>query len=108
MTIGVATKNIDFYAQPADLQYYFGYICCDGKKISREEINVPYGEVCVKQDKVGVLLEFTAKEAKLSFYRNNVLITIIVDVYGCSFWVYPFEYILSCGYHVLQWSKGNT
>lgn len=76
--------------------------------MSREEGSVAYGETCVKKDKVGVLLEFTASEAKLSFYRNNVLVMLIVDVYGYSFWVNPFEYILSCGYHVLQWSKDNT
>jgi hypothetical protein len=72
LIVGVAPKNVDLYMNPADGLPYYGYICCAGKKISNKEGSVSYGNQCGKQDKVGVLLEFTGKEGRLSFYRNNV------------------------------------
>lgn len=80
--MGVALDNVNLYMNPSEGLPYYGYICCAGKKISDAEGSVPFGEVCVKQDKVGVLLEFTAKEGKLSFYRNKVEWGVMVDADG--------------------------
>jgi len=55
---------------------YWGYVCCTGKKLGQNEEPSGYGECCVMGDKIGVLLEFDKKEAKLSFYRNKVLASI--------------------------------
>ncbi len=71
--MGVAARDIDFYLHPSEGLVYWGYICCAGKKIGMGEEASSYGDTCVIHDKVGVLLEFSKSEAKLSFYRNRVL-----------------------------------
>ena len=70
--LGVALKDIDLYIHPSEGLAYYGYYPCAGKKIGNGEENSPYGEMCTIRDKVGILLEFTGKDAKLSFYRNGV------------------------------------
>ena len=74
LTVGITLRNIDLYAHPSYGQTYYGYICGAGKKLSNSEEATSYGECCVKDDKIGILLEFGHKDAKLTFYRNRVRI----------------------------------
>jgi len=75
--LGVAPKDIDLYSHPSDGLTYYGYYPCAAKKIGNNEEASPYGEMCTVHDKVGVLLEFSGKEAKVSFYRNKVFCIFI-------------------------------
>ena len=72
--IGIAAKNIDMIGQPIANKdkAYWGYICCVGKKFSStDELPMNYGELCGKNDFIGVLLEFSDTHAQLTFYRNK-------------------------------------
>jgi len=70
--VGIAGRDIDFYLHPTEGLLFWGFICCAGKKIGFGEESTKYGEICVKGDKIGVLLEFDKSEARLTFYRNKV------------------------------------
>jgi hypothetical protein len=70
--VGIANRDIDFYMHPSDGLLFWGYICCAAKKIGFGEESSKYGEISVKGDKIGVLLEYEKSEAKLTFYRNRV------------------------------------
>jgi len=72
LIVGITLRSFDVYMHPTEAACYYGYVCCAGKKLSVAEGTIEYGEACVVGDKVGVLLEFDEKEAKLSFYRNSV------------------------------------
>lgn len=73
LIVGIAFRDIDLYEYPSEDTTYYGYVCCAARKLSIGEENGSYGEACVVGDRVGIMLEFDEKEAKLSFYRNNVL-----------------------------------
>ncbi len=75
--IGVAFKEVNLLARPAEGCPFWGYICAAAKKIGPkvdEEAPVEYGEVCSANDAIGVLIEFDSNEAQISFYRNKVFI----------------------------------
>lgn len=72
ITIGIALRNTDLLLHPSEIALYYGYICCAGKKISNSGETASYGEVCALHDNIGILLEFSEKDAKLTFYRNKV------------------------------------
>ncbi len=74
LIVGIAARDIDFYLHPSEGLVFWGFICCAAKKLGMGEEASAYGEPCVLHDKVGVLLEFEKTEARLTFYRNKVLV----------------------------------
>ena len=72
IVLGITLRNHDLYIPPSESITYYGYICGAGKKLCNSGEITGYGTTCVAQDKVGVLLEFSDKDAKLSFYKNKV------------------------------------
>lgn len=72
--VGICTEGANLLVHPTqgEEQMYWGYICCSGKLFSpKTEKQISYGEMCIKGDIVGVLLEFDSNHAQLTFYRNK-------------------------------------
>lgn len=85
--VGIAIESINLVARPTegDGQMYWGYLCCAGKIFSpKDEQLLDYGELCVKNDSVGVLLEFDANQAQLTFYRNKKCLGLAFSGIPCG------------------------
>ena len=73
IVIGIATKELNLYSQPQSSNKFWGYFPCSARKIGHNIDRARYGEPCICNDIVGVLLEFSNEQCKLSFYRNQVM-----------------------------------
>lgn len=70
--IGIATRELNLYSPPSSSNPFWGFIPCSARKMGLNADRLKYGEMCVCNDSVGVLLEFTKEQGKLTFYRNQV------------------------------------
>lgn len=85
--VGVAMQSVNLLVRPTEGkgQMYWGYICCAAKIFSPlDKQLVNYGELCTKNDSVGVLLEFDADKAQLTFYRNKKCLGLAFAEMPCS------------------------